>query len=439
MSGINLVNTLWMMIASILVFFMVCGLALFYAGLVAAKNAVNTMKMSFFAMAVLIFIWVLVGYSLSFSHSNSYIGNFNYIFFEGLFNHIHSGSDIPDVVFAVFQMMFFVIAAALISGAVVERMRFKAFICFTVLWAIIFYTTTVHWVWSENGWLLKLGVIDFAGGFAIHIGAGFSALILAIVLKPRTKVKETKAHNIPFVILGACILWFGYYGFNAGSALGVNKIAFVAFINTATAPSIAILTWVILDFIRSEPSSAINVAIAAVIGLVSITPSAGFVGLDAACLISLITTITCYFAFYYLNRAKVKIDDSLDVFVCHGLSGFSGIILTGVFASSALNPSIKNGLIYGGFDLFFKQLLAAILIAVFAMIVTFLITLLLRLFISLRVSKDEEDIGLDLIEHGESAYENLNHMDLFKRQLYNSLKNKKKQYQHHLFLLKKRK
>ena len=303
MNAIDLINTLWMMIASILVFFMVCGLALFYSGLVSAKNAVNTMKMNFFAMAVLIFIWVLIGYSLSFSGNNPYIGNLKHLFFEGLLYQKHSTeTGIPEVVFAIFQMMFSVIAAALISGAVVERMRFKAFIIFVILWSIIFYSTTVHWVWSDNGWLFKWGVIDFAGGFAIHIGAGFSALVLAIVLKPRTKVKDAQAHNLPFVILGACILWFGYYGFNAGSALEVNNVAFIAFINTAIAPSIAILVWIFLDLVRGEQISAVNVVVSAVVGLVSITPSAGFIRLDSACLISLIVTVICYGSFYLLNK-----------------------------------------------------------------------------------------------------------------------------------------
>ncbi len=411
------INTLFVIVATTLVFFMVCGLALFYSGLVPAKNALNTIKMNFFTMAILILIWTFIGYSLSFSGSNPFIGNFNYVFLDGLFDKYHPGNGVAMLVFASFEMMFAVIAAALISGAIVERMKFKAFICFVILWSIFFYSTVVHWVWSSSGWLANWGVFDFAGGLAIHIGAGFSALILAIMLKPRKFLQESTSHNIPFVILGVSILWFGYFGFNSGSALEVNKIAFVAFINTAIAPATAIITWVIIDNIRSKKSSAVNVAVAAVVGLVSITPSAGYVRMHSAFFISLITTCICYFAFNYINTIKNRVDDSLNVFVCHGLSGFIGVILVGVFAETSINPSIPNGLIKGQWDLLFKQTMAALIVVIFATLMTFIIISIIKLFMAIRVTEEEEKIGLDITQHGEIAYPELKPNTYLKRQL----------------------
>jgi Amt family ammonium transporter len=403
----NTTSTLLVLISSALVFFMVCGLALFYAGLVPARNAVNTMKMNFFTMAVIPLIWIFIGYTLAFSGSNGFIGNFDDIFFNHLRGAIDDETHVSKLAIAIFQMMFAVIAAALISGAVVERMKFNAFIIFIILWSIFVYSVVVHWVWSDNGWLHSLGVIDFAGGYAIHICAGFSALVLAIVVKPRKYLSESSQHNIPFVVLGACILWFGYFGFNTGSAMGVNDIALISFINTAIGASTAIIAWIIMDLITKKNILTINISIAAVIGLVSITPGAGFIDIDHAFFTSAITAIICHFTFYQFGKFKNKIDDSLDVFVCHGLSGLIGTILVGVFASAEINAGIQNGLILGNYHLLIKQSLAAILIAAYAMLVSYMIIKIMCLFMDIRVTDEEEMIGLDLTQHGESAYDNI--------------------------------
>ncbi len=402
----NTVNTLLVLISSAMVFFMVCGLALFYAGLVPARNAVNTMKMNFFTLAVIPLVWVTVGYTFAFSGTNAFFGDFEYLFFRKLPGLIISDTKVPELVVAIFQMMFAVIAAALISGAVVERMKFNAFIIFIILWSLLVYSVVVHWVWSDHGWLKQMGVIDFAGGYAIHICAGFSALVLAVMVKPRKYLSENSQHNIPFVILGACILWFGYFSFNSGSAMAVNNIAAIAFINTAMGAATAIISWIVLDFITKRSILTVNIAVAAVVGLVSITPGAGFIDIDHAFLTSLITTAICYFTFHFLNKLKNKVDDSLDVFVCHGLSGFVGVILVGIFATTEVNPDIQNGLLGGNYHLFFHQLFAAVIVAAYAIAVSFIIVKLLCLFMQIRVSEEEELAGLDT-HHGEVAYEHV--------------------------------
>ena len=278
----TMLNTLWVIICSILVFYD-WWFSAFYSGLVQAHNAINTIKMNFICIAIIIPLWIIIGCSLTFSSSSPFMGNFDYFFFDNMIQ--HGFNDLSEISFAIFQMMFAIIAVALMSDAVVERIQFKAFILFVALWSIIFYSTTAHWVWSEHGWMAQWGMIDYAGGFAIHIGAGFSSLVLAKILKPRIFIKQSESHNIPFVIIGICILWFGCYGFNAGSALAMDKIALVSFINTALAPCIAILTWLILDTIKKCHFSAVNVAVATVIGLVSITPGAGFINIYSALII----------------------------------------------------------------------------------------------------------------------------------------------------------
>ena len=421
----NTINTLLVLISSALVFFMVCGLALFYAGLVPARNAVNTMKMNFFTLAVIPIVWVGIGYTFAFSGDNPFFGDLWHIFFDHLANLISQDTHVPELVIAIFQMMFATIAAALISGAVVERMKFSAFIFFIILWSLLVYSIIVHWVWSKHGWLAQLGVIDFAGGYAIHICAGFSALVLAVMLKPRKYLSKSKEHNIPFVILGACILWFGYFGFNSGSALGVNFIAVIAFINTAMGAATAIITWIILDFIFKRNILTVNIAVAAVVGLVSITPGAGFIYIHHALLTSLITTGICYLVFHFLNNLKNKIDDSLDVFVCHGLSGFIGVILVGFFASTEINANIPNGLLYGNYHLLIHQLIGAVVVASFAVIVSYIIVKFLRIFMQIRVSEEEEMAGLDL-HYGEIAYEHVQDNSAVKRYHMNNVVQKRK-------------
>jgi Amt family ammonium transporter len=412
-----------------MVFFMVCGLALFYAGLVPARNAVNTMKMNFFTLAVIPLLWVSIGYTFAFSGTNGFFGDFEYVFFRKLPGLIISETKVPELVVAIFQMMFAVIAAALISGAVVERMKFSAFIIFIILWSLLVYSMVVHWVWSDHGWLKQMGVIDFAGGYAIHICAGFSALVLAIMVKPRKYLSETSQHNIPFVVLGACILWFGYFSFNSGSAMAVNDIAVISFINTALGAATAIITWIVLDFITKRNILTVNIAVAAVVGLVSITPGAGFIDIDHAFFTSLITTLICYFSFHFLNKLKNKVDDSLDVFVCHGLSGLVGVILVGFFATTEVNPDIPAGLLEGNYHLVLHQLFGAVVVGAYAIAVSFIIVKVLRLFMHIRVSEEEELAGLDT-HHGESAYEEVvknktatsYHMNMVQRKQENAAK-----------------
>ena len=404
-------NTAWLLLSSAWVFLMTPGVAFFYSGLVSTRNVINTINMSFICLAVIPLVWAFIGFSLAFSTGNIFIGNLQWMGLKGIhMTTSHDIAHIPEYAFVVFQMMFAVIAPALVSGAIVGRMKFKAYVIFIILWSLLVYTPVAHWVWGSNGWIEKIGSIDFAGGTVVHINAGFAALVAAIILGPRLAIDENipePPHNIPLVILGSSLIWFGWYGFNAGSALAANGLASLSFITTTLAASASIFTWTILCWLRGHPSSAIGKACSAVIGLVTITPAAGYVTPMGAILIGCVGAMICYYMMLYRNKLLRKIDDTLDVFICHGISGVIGSIMTGLLATKTVNPAGPNGLFYGNPQLVVKQLIAVGATIFMSVVGTALILYLLKIFMHIRPKPAAETQGIDISEHGENAYEHL--------------------------------
>ena len=399
-------DTAWVLASSALVMVMTVGLAFFYGGLVRPKNALNTMMMSMVALGVISVQWVLIGYSIAFGHGTPIWGGLAWFGFHGV------GADadpaysatIPLQAHAMFQAMFAIITPALISGAIVERMRFPAYVAFMALWATFVYDPLAHWVWGAGGWLLSKGALDFAGGTVVHISAGVSALVAARMLGPRRDFKRVPAvpHNVPLVLLGAGLLWFGWFGFNAGSALAANGLAAYAFTNTNTAAAMAMFTWVCLDWMRNGKATAVGAATGLVVGLVAITPAAGYVTPLASLAIGMLGVFVSYTAIQI--RAKTKLDDSLDVFSCHGLAGVAGALLTGVFATKAVNPAGGDGLLAGNPGQLGIQLIAVLAAVAISAIGTALFMTLVKLTIGARADVREQLSGLDLSEHGEEAY-----------------------------------
>ena len=424
----NLLNTLWVILSSILVLFMVGGLALFYAGMVSARNALNTLKMNFIALAIIPLIWWFIGASLAFSGSNPFVGDFHLMMFKNTsVQHIIPGVGIPLLAFLLFHMMFATISPAVISGAGVERMSFNLYCIFIALWSLCVYTTLAHWIWSDHGWLRNIGALDFAGGIVVHVAAGVSALVLAIMLKPRKYLDQQKQHNIPYVILGTIFLWFGWFGFNGGSTLAVNGIMITVIENTVLSVSMSIIAWMIIERVRGAKVNSVGVSVACIIGLVAITPSAGYVSSQSAIIIGMITSIICNIAMKFQEKIKHKIDDALDVFVCHGLSGIIGAILTGFFASNSINKDAMNGLFYGGRWLLVAQFITVIVVVFYSSLGTYLIIKLLSLFMDIRVSEEHEKLGLDITEHGVNAYSITNH-DFSKNYMIKHIAKKKIAY-----------
>jgi len=400
---LNTGDTAWSLICTGLVLLMTPGLAFFYGGLVREKNAINTMKMSFSALGLVAVGWALVGYSMAFGPGGWLIGGLSWFGLEGVGEAPNPsyGPTIPHLVFMAFQMMFAIITPALISGAVVGRMRFKAYAAFIVLWGLIVYNPLARWVWSTEGWIAKLGAIDFAGGTVVHVSAGVSALVAALILGPRRR-SHSRPHNVPFVILGASLLWFGWFGFNAGSALGANGVAALAVVTTMLSAAAAVVTWIGTDLLRKRKPTVVGASIAAVVGLVAVTPAAGFVTPLAAMLIGLIATLVSYFAIEFIKGLGV--DDTLDVFACHGLGGMTGALLTGVFATTSVNPAGKDGLLYGNPSLLGAQAIGVLAAAVLAAAGTATILFVLKRVMALRASPEAEEIGIDVTEHDETAY-----------------------------------
>lgn len=402
---LNSGDTAWLLISSALVLLMNTGVAFFYSGLVSTRNVINTINMCFICCAIVPLLWTLVEFSLAFSPGNYFVGGLVWVNLHGLAYPINN--TVPQYAFVVFQMMFAVIAPTLISGAVVGRMKFKAYVLFVALWSLLIYTPIAHWVWGPGGWIGILGAIDFAGGTVVHISAGFAALAAAMMLGPRLsirrKIKEPP-HNIPFVILGASLLWFGWYGFNAGSALAANELASIAFLTTTLGAAASILTWTLLTWARNRPSTAVGKATAAVVGLVAITPGAGYVTPIGSMMIGIIAAIICYICLNYREIIFKRIDDTLDVFICHGVAGIVGSLLTGILASKAVNPAGADGLLYGNPGLLWKQFVACLAAALMSMIGTVIILFFLKRMMNIRPTEDEESIGIDVIEHGEDAY-----------------------------------
>jgi Amt family ammonium transporter len=399
-------DTAWVLVSSALVLLMTVGLAFFYGGLVRPKNALNTMMMSVVALGVIGVQWMLVGYSIAFSPGNPWLGGFAWLGLHnvGLEPNPTYSATIPLQAHAMFQGMFAIITPALISGAIVERMRFRGYVVFLVLWATLIYDPLAHWVWGSGGWLLQRGALDFAGGTVVHISAGVSALVAAWFLGPRRDYRRVPLapHNVPLVLLGAGLLWFGWFGFNAGSALAANGLAALAFVNTNTAAAASLVTWAALDLARTGKVTAVGAATGLVVGLVGITPAAGYVTPLSGLLIGVLAAGVSYTAIQI--RSKTKLDDALDVFSCHGVAGTAGALLTGVFATKLVNPAGGDGLLAGNAGQIGVQLLAVVATVAFAAVGTLAILALVQATIGARVDVPEESAGLDLSQHGEEAY-----------------------------------
>jgi ammonium transporter, Amt family len=404
-------DTAWMLAATALVMIMLPGLALFYGGLVRRKNVLSTIMHSFFGLAIVSVVWVLIGFSLAFGKDANLlgipglVGNLDYVgFFNvGLEPSTIYATTIPFVLFAAFQLMFAAITPALITGAFAERKRFASFVLFTILWSILVYSPIAHWVWASDGWLYKLGALDFAGGTVVHASSGLSALIVALLIGRRVVNGEgLEPHDIPMTVLGAGLLWFGWFGFNAGSAVAANGLAASAFIVTNTAAAAATLTWVGASYLHHKKVSVVGAACGAVAGLVAITPASGFVTPGGAIVIGLVAGGLCYSA--TLLRARLKVDDALDVFAVHGVGGVFGALATGVFATSAIQ-SAYTGLIDGNAGQVVTQLIAVTATIAYAVIATFVIVKVVDLILGIRISQKDEELGMDIAVHGEVAYQ----------------------------------
>jgi Amt family ammonium transporter len=386
--------------ATALVLLMTPALAFFYGGLVRSKNALNTMMMSFISLGFVGVAWAVIGYSLAFAPGNDYIGDTSRLFLRGV--GLNEQGTIPHLLFMCFQGTFAIVTAALISGAIVERMRFSAYVVFITLWAILVYSPLCHWVWG-GGWLQKMGALDFAGGTVVHVNAGVAALVAAIAVGKRKDYPSQALlpHNVPFTLLGAGLLWFGWFGFNAGSALAANGIAALAFTTTMLAPAGTLVVWTLLDVVRQQRSTAVGAATAIVVGLVAITPAAGFVGPMSAIALGAIAAVPSYFGLVF--RAKTQLDDSLDVVAAHGLGGTVGALLTGVFAQKGLN-GVADGLLFGNPAQLGIQATAVAAAIVYSGVVSFALLKLVGLVIPLRADSTDETTGLDVTQHGEEAY-----------------------------------
>jgi len=396
----------WIIVATALVFLMTPGLAFFYGGMVHRKNIISTMIKSIVATGVVSILWIVVGYSLCFGESiGGFIGNpSTHLFFKGVISGApwSLAPTIPLSLFALFQLMFAVITPGLVVGAVAERIRFTAYTLFIALFSILVYAPIAHWTWHPEGFLFKLGALDFAGGTVVHISAGCAALAGAIVLKRRKahiENKEIPPANIPYVLIGTGLLWFGWFGFNAGSALGANSLAVSAFATTNTAAAAAGLAWMFFDVVRGKKPSVLGFCIGAVVGLVAITPAAGFVAVPQSIFIGAVASLISNLAVYY--KSKSTLDDTLDVFPCHGVGGMVGMIMTGIFATKTVNSAGNDGLFYGNFSFMLIQLKALVVVVGYSFVMSLAIFKFIDLILPLRVSEEEEEMGLDYSQHAE--------------------------------------
>jgi Amt family ammonium transporter len=409
MGTIDSGDTAWLLISTALVMLMTPGLALFYGGLVRRKNVLSTIMHSFFILALVSVTWVLWGYSLAFGPDSGLglIGRLDWLGLDGVGPEPSAtyAPTVPHLAFMAFQMMFAVITPALITGAFAERKRFKAFVLFSVAWSTLVYAPIAHWVWSPDGWLAHLGILDFAGGTVVHLASGVAALVAALMVGRRMGLLEpaTEPHDVPMTVLGAGLLWFGWFGFNAGSALGANGVAAVALVTTNTAAAMAALTWVTLSWLHRGSPSVIGAAVGAVAGLVAITPAAGYVTPAGSVLIGFGVGIVCYGA--SLLRLRSRIDDALDVFAVHGVGGAFGALATGVFATLAVNPAGHEGLLAGNPAQAGVQLLGVGAVAAYSAVATAGILLVVNAVVRIRVGREAEEAGLDVAQHGEIAYQ----------------------------------
>jgi Amt family ammonium transporter len=403
---INGADTAFVLLCAAFVMFMTPGLAFFYAGMVRRKNALSILMQCFILLCVLTIQWMLFGYSLSFAPGRGFWGGFSWFGLNGvgLEPFGYYSPTIPHQAFMIFQAMFAIITPALIIGAFAERMRFSAFLAFVLLWATFVYDPLCHWVWGQGGWLKNLGVLDFAGGIVVHTSAGIAALVAAIIIGKRKNLEHTPApHNLPFVVLGTGMLWFGWFGFNAGSALAANGLAVSAFVATNAAAASAGLSWALLEWIRNGKPTLFGVVTGSIAGLATVTPASGFVTPSSALLIGVLASIICFIA-VAVTKPKFGYDDSLDVFGVHGVGGVLGILATGLFASRAVNPQGANGLFYGNPKQLLIQLYGVSAAVIYTFIATVVIYKLVDIFFKMRVSEKEELMGLDLTQHHERAY-----------------------------------
>ncbi len=412
---INAGNTAFLLISVTFVFLMTPGLAFFYGGLARRKNVLNTMMTSIFIIGLASIMWVLIGYSLSFSGDvGGIVGTLQAVGLKGIGLDPGQYSDsVPALLFAAFQMMFAIITPALITGAVAGRMKFKALFFFIALWSLIVYYPMAHMVWGAGGFLAEIGSVDFAGGNVVHISSGVSGLVLALILGKRSGYGQIslRPHNAPFVVLGAFLLWFGWFGFNAGSALAADGLAVHALMTTNTSAAAGMLSWMFIDVIKTGRPTVIGACTGGVIGLVAITPGAGFVPVWSSIIIGLAVSPICYFAVSVLKK-KFGYDDALDAFGCHGIGGIWGGITTGIFADSSINPVARwDGLIFGDYHLFLAQIAGIAVTIVVSVAGTLICAGIVRMFTKLRVEEHDEKIGLDMSEHGESAYPSFNGLD----------------------------
>ena len=411
----NTGDTAFVLLCAAFVFFMTPGLAFFYGGLVRRKNVCNTMMACVSIMGLSIVMWALFGYSLAFGGNHlGIIGDFRWFGLNGV--GMETGpyaENLPHLVFCAFQMMFAMITPALITGSLVGRMKFKALFLFTALWSLVVYYPLAHMVWGEGGLLASIGSVDFAGGNVVHISSGTSALTMAILLGRRRGYEMTvyRVHNIPFVVLGATMLWFGWFGFNAGSALAANGLAAHAFMTSAIASAMALVVWMLLDVLMDQKPTLVGASTGLVVGLVAITPGAGFVPIWSSFIIGGLVSPICYFGVKLIKK-KLKIDDALDAFGCHGLGGIWGGIATGIFGMSSINDVAQwNGLAFGEIRLFLAQLIGIVITIAVAIVGTLICAAIVRVITPLRVTVKEEQIGLDITQHGESAYPSFNGLD----------------------------
>lgn len=405
-STINSGDTAWVLVSTALVMMMTPALAFFYGGMVRRKNILSTLTLSIIVLGVISIQWILIGYTLAFGRSlGGFVGALNFAGLMGVGPEPNAdyAATIPHLGFAAYQMMFAVITPALITGAFVERVRFKTFLIFTILWATLVYDPLAHWVWGIGGILRQLGTLDFAGGTVVHISAGFAALAFALVIRPRRGFGNMviEPHNIPYTVLGAGLLWMGWFGFNGGSALAANGLAVTAVVNTNTAAAAAGLVWMLLAWIDNKPS-ALGIVTGAVVGLVAITPAAGFVTPLSSIIIGGLAAPISYYAIKF--RQQRKLDESLDVWACHGMGGTWGAIATGLFATTTVNPAGMDGLFYGNPGQLGIQAIGVLAAIGYAFVVTFLLARILNSTLGLSVSEAEEQVGLDISEHGERAY-----------------------------------
>jgi ammonium transporter, Amt family len=406
---INSGDTAFVLLCAGLVMLMTPGLALFYGGMVRKKNVLSVIMQCFTILGLISLQWVLFGYSLAFSPGNSFIGSLHWLGLNGvgLEPYADYSATIPHQAFMIFQAMFAIITPALILGAFVERIKFSAFLIFSLLWSFLVYDPVCHWVWGVGGFIRNMGALDFAGGTVVHINAGISALVMALLLGKRDNFdfssKPIPPHNLTMTALGTALLWFGWFGFNAGSALSANGLAVNAFVVTNTCAAAAGLSWALIEWLINEKPTLLGTASGAVAGLVAITPASGFVGVLPAIIIGILVSLVCFFMVSVI-KPKLGYDDSLDAFGIHGIGGLLGAIMTGVFASKVINPSGANGLIFGNPELVLIQIKACLITIAYSAIVTFILYKVIDAVIGMRISKKEENMGLDLSSHHESAY-----------------------------------